>query len=138
MLEKIKRNKFVSFIIGITLLLSGNTAMQTLGGGDAIATTASTTAYVITTSASQRIVATSSKRVALKIDSLLCPPSVVTYLNLETPDGAATAAAGTAVIASSSALFSDRGELPVSTNSIQAITVGGDCTVNVTEWFSNN
>lgn len=123
--------------MGIVLILTGNTAIQTFGGTGAVSTTASTTAYAITTSASVRILATSTKRSAFSVNPVNCASGGVVYLNLENPDAAATAAVGYPVLSSTTATFIDDADLPVNTNSVQAITVAGNCTVNVTEWTTN-
>jgi hypothetical protein len=136
MLEKIKKNKFVSFLTALLVLVTGNTAMQTLGSSSSVSTTASTTAYSLSYASSQRIVATSSKRTSVVINSENCASTRGVFLNLESPDAAAATSSGPVIYASSTHPLVLGGEeyLPSTVgNSIQAFSAGGACTLIVTE-----
>jgi len=131
------KQKIIAILSALILVIGGGTMGAKLGGTSAVSTTASTTAYTVTTGTSVRVLATSTKRTAFSVQPINCATGAVSYLNLENPDAAATAAVGFPVIASTSVSFIDNADLPVNTNSVQAITTVGTCTLSVTEWTTN-
>lgn len=133
-------NRFIAGVLGVLLLGFGLSRLPdgtALASPSSITKTASSTTYAITTAASVRIHATSTRTHTLSVRPI-CSPNTVVYLRSEY-DKPATAATGMAITASSTAptIMGDQAEIPLSYGSITAITTGGSCDLNVTEWRDN-
>ncbi len=124
---------FIAILVTACVFLAFQKKVENTGSASTPATTASTTVFTLTTS-SQRILATSTKRTAYTVQPTFCTiTSSLTYVRASS-DAPATSATGVGVYASTTERFIDDSDLPVSENSIQAITNAGTCTVIVTEW----
>lgn len=119
-------------LIALTALLIFNRPAE--AGPNTPAIFASSTTFALTTT-SQQLFATSSKRIAVAVQPTNCTVGGTVYMNLEGYDKAAVASDGFAVLASTTARFSDFDEFPTPQEAVRGIVDAGTCTVLVTEWI---